>query len=92
MACERCGNACLYEDHVETMTGCMRLTKDCADTCRLAVALMSRGSALVGDVALLCATACERCAVECSRHKEAHCRACAEACRRCAELCRVLAA
>lgn len=92
VACERCMEGCLGEDHVQTMTECIRLDRDCADVCRLAAATVSRESRFRLDVCALCATTCAACATECARHKAAHCRQCAEACRSCADACRRMAA
>jgi hypothetical protein len=91
-ACERCVSECLEEDHVQTMTKCIRLARDCADVCRLAIGLMGRDSAYAKQICALCSDVSEACSVECARHKEEQCRQCAEACRRCAEVCRKVAA
>ena len=70
------------------MARCIQLDMDCAQICRLAAALMSRGSQFAEDLCRVCAEVCEACADECSQHEHDHCQRCAEACRRCAEECR----
>ena len=44
-ACEHCAASCLREPDINMMVRCIELDRDCADMCRLAVQLMSRGSA-----------------------------------------------
>ncbi len=90
-ACEHCATECLGEANVTMMADCIRLDRDCADFCRLAVALMQRQSQFAKQLCGLCATVCEACGSECGKHQAAHCKACAAACRRCAELCRAMA-
>lgn len=71
------------------MVRCIELDRDCADFCRFAAQLMSRGSESAGDICALCAEVCQACGEECAKHDSMeHCRECAEACRRCAEECR----
>lgn len=92
-ACDFCVSACLTDRNVAEMAACIKLSLDCAELCRLGSALMSRGSQFAGEVANLCAVACDACAADCEKHKDmAHCAACAEACRRCAAACRKMAA
>jgi hypothetical protein len=74
------------------MANCIRLDRDCADACRVAATLMSRGSQFAQQLCALCAAICDACAKECERHEAEHCRRCASACRRCAEECRRMAA
>ncbi|KAB7732519.1 four-helix bundle copper-binding protein [Rudanella paleaurantiibacter] len=91
LACDQCADACLGEEHVHHMVACIRLDRDCAKVCQMAVSFMASNSAHAADVCKLCAHICEACAAECGQHDEDHCRACAEACRRCAEACRQMA-
>ncbi len=86
--CEHCAGACLDESDVKMMAECIRLDKDCAETCWLAAGFMSRGSHFIADICRVCAEVCDACAAECARHKPDHCKRCAEACRKCAEECR----
>jgi hypothetical protein len=91
--CESCATSCLGEAEVKRLSQCIALDRDCADVCRLASALMSRGSPFAKQLCMLCATVCEACAAECEKHSAMdHCRICAEVCRRCAAECRRMAA
>jgi hypothetical protein len=93
VACEMCSDACLDEENIGMMLPCIRLDRDCADACALAVRMMSRGGPLAKDACRACAEACAACAAECERHAASHdhCRICAEACRRCEVECRRMA-
>jgi hypothetical protein len=91
-ACDHCASACLREPDVKAMARCIALDMDCAALCRLAPALMARGSDLARSLCAVCAQACRDCAAECSKHSMDHCQACAEACRRCADECIKMAA
>ncbi|MGH8131595.1 MAG: four-helix bundle copper-binding protein [Steroidobacteraceae bacterium] len=91
VACDHCATACLGEENVKALARCIALDIDCAEVCRTAAALMSRGSEFSAEFCELCAKVCDACAEECERHDMDHCRACAEACRRCAEECRRMA-
>lgn len=87
-ACEHCADACLSEDNVAEMAECIRLDRDCADICDMAIKYISRDSRRASSVLDLCADICETCARECEKHDHGHCKDCAEACRECAEACR----
>ena len=91
---ELCSDACLDEQNVEQMARCLRLDRDCAEACQMAVRVMVRGGENVAEVCRMCAVICDRCAEECEKHAahHEHCRICAEICRRCAEECRRMAA
>ena len=91
-ACDNCAASCLAEPDVTAMAKCIALDMDCAQACRLAAALMSRGSRYAPAVCKLCADICEACGEECGTHEMDHCQACSEACRRCAQACRAMAA
>lgn len=92
--CEMCSDACLGEPDVKMMVLCIRLDRDCADTCDAALRAMSRGGPLAAELCRACAAACDACAAECEKHAKMgdHCGVCAEACRRCAKECRRMAA
>ena len=94
VACEMCSDACLDEQNVEQLARCIRLDRDCAEACQMAVRVMVRGGDNVAEVCRMCAAICDRCAEECEKHAahHEHCRICAEICRRCAEECRRMAA
>lgn len=92
LECEHCATACLNEQDVKVLARCIALDLECAEICRTATILMSRGSERAAEFCLLCADVCEECAQECERHQHMeHCRRCAEACRRCAAECRRMA-
>ena len=90
LACEACATACLQEEQVQTMVGCIRMDRECATVCRDLVELMIRGDEAATAARATCALVCDRCAAECAQHEAEHCQRCAEACRRCAEVCRSL--
>ena len=87
-ACHHRSAACLAEDPVKPMTGCIALDMDCAAICELAAAAMARDSENVGLLCRTCADICESCGDECAKHGMDHCQACAQACRLCAIECR----
>ena len=87
-ACEHCATACLHEDNVKMMAGCIALDRDCADVCALTARLLARGSEHGQHLLRECAEICTLCADECGQHQHDHCQACAAACRACAEACR----
>jgi hypothetical protein len=91
-ACDNCAAACLAERDVKAMAKCIALDLDCAQACRLASALMGRGSRFSSAACKLCGEICEACAEECGTHEMDHCQACADACRRCAQACLAMAA
>lgn len=91
IACNHCASACLAEFDVKMLARCIALDIDCAETCRAATGLMSRGSELSAELCEFCARVCDACAEECEKHDMDHCRDCAQACRRCAEECRRMA-
>jgi hypothetical protein len=94
--CAACADACLAEDMVAELLGCIRRDLDCADICAATARVVARQTA--GDTSMFssllaaCIEACERCADECASHAShhEHCRLCAEACRDCADACRRL--
>lgn len=91
-ACNTCFDACLREEHVGMMADCIRLDRECAEICGLAVQAMTRGSSFMKEICKLCASICEACGDECAKHRHEHCQACAEACHACAKACTALAA
>lgn len=90
-SCDHCASACLSEKNVGMLARCIALDIDCAEACRTAAALMSRGSERAAEMCDLCARVCDACAEECEKHEMDHCRECARACRLCAEECRMMA-
>ncbi len=86
-ACQRCSDACLDEDNVSEMAGCIRSDRDCAEICQVALNFLSRNSDNTDQILSLCKEMCEACADDCEQHEAEHCKKCAEACRECAEAC-----
>ncbi|OCA85093.1 four-helix bundle copper-binding protein [Pseudobacillus wudalianchiensis] len=91
-ACNHCYDSCLKEEDVSMMAGCIRLDRECADICALAIKSMQSNSPFAKQICQLCADICEACGNECKKHEHDHCQKCAEACFRCAEECHKLAA
>lgn len=87
-ACEWCADACAGD---EEMAQCLRLCRDVADLTTLHARLMLRDSSYSGELAALCATACDACAKECANHEQDHCQLCASVLPACAETCRAMA-
>ena len=85
--CQRCVTACLDEEDVNAMAGCIRQDLECAALCSLSAQLMGMGSAFARELCSMCAKACEDCATICGQHEAQHCKDCAEACRICAAEC-----
>lgn len=90
-ACDFCAASCLHEEDVKMMSRCIALDIDCAQLCRVAAAIMARGSEAAAAICAVCADLCEMCAGECGSHQMDHCQHCAAACRRCAAECRAMA-
>lgn len=93
-ACNHCLTSCLQEQDVQSMTGCIKLDRDCADICQLVSSFLARGSEHGKHLLKECIEICEKCAAECEKHAHHHdhCKQCAEACRKCVEACKAIAA
>ncbi len=89
--CKYCFNACLEEDDVQMMTGCIKLDVECAEICGMALSALAYEGEFIAEILKVCADACERCAGECGKHRYIHCIECAKACRECAGECRTYA-
>ncbi|MCW9706226.1 four-helix bundle copper-binding protein [Aliifodinibius sp. 1BSP15-2V2] len=87
-ACEHCADACLSEDNIDAMVECIRIDRDCAEVCALAIKFVSRDSDYASAILDRCADLCSACAEECGKHDHDHCQECAKACRECADACR----
>lgn len=98
--CTECHRVC-----IETKIHCLaqggshaerdhiRLLWDCADACRFAADLMSRGSPFHELACGLCEQTCSECAESCEAYPEdAQMARCAEICRRCAASCEAMSA
>ncbi|AXI00092.1 four-helix bundle copper-binding protein [Sporosarcina sp. PTS2304] len=90
-ACNHCFDACLKEKDVRMMAGCIRLDRECAESCSYTIQVIARRSPFTSQNLRLSAEICEACAEECGKHDHPHCQKCAEACRKCAEACRRVA-
>ena len=96
--CTVCADACLGEEMVADLVGCIRLNSDCADICAATSTVLAQQTqpdlAVVRAVLEACRTACAACAAECGSHADMHdhCRVCAESCRRCEQACTELLA
>jgi hypothetical protein len=89
--CSHCAMACLDEEDVKMLAQCIRLDLDCAEVCRTAASLLSRGSEHGEHLLKECVEICNACAEECEKHSHMeHCRRCAEECRLCADECSVI--
>ncbi len=86
--CEYCAHACLNEEDVASLTGCIKITRDCADICTLTLKYLARESKFTDSLVELCANVCAACASECEKHDHEHCKDCAEVCSECKEKCR----
>lgn len=86
--CEWCADESLGDSEMEE---CARLCRDVADLTALHARFMARDSQYSGDLARVCADACETCADECEQHDAQHCQVCADVLRECAESCRSMA-
>ena len=86
-ACNVCFDACLEEDHMKMMADCIRLDRECADICALAVKSMQSNSPFANEICNLCAVICKACGEECQKHDHDHCQKCAGACFKCADAC-----
>jgi hypothetical protein len=90
--CDQCLDACLSESDVKALAACIRLDRDCAKICYMAVSFIASNSSHAADICKVCAHICEACAAECEKHSHlTHCKKCADACRTCAEECRKMA-
>ena len=90
--CDHCASHCLDEKDIKALARCIALDLDCAQMCRTAASMMSRGSELYADICQACAEVCDACGDECDKFQALeHCRTCAAACRKCADECRRMA-
>ena len=86
--CSRCEYDCLNEDNASLLVKCLKLTRDCADFCFLAVRAMASNSEFVKEICSLCAEICISCANECEKQSHIYnCLECEAKCRMCAIEC-----
>lgn len=87
--CEQTIAFCLQQGGPHADPAHIRLLRDCAETCLMSAAMMSRGSIFHKQHCALCADVCRACAKSCDQvGKEAQMQSCADACRRCEQSCR----
>ena len=86
-ACQYCSDQCLDEEDIKMMVPCIRLDRDCADACLVALNFVARGSDSAQEAVQFCLDFCKRCAEECASHEAQHCKECAKACRACEKAC-----
>jgi uncharacterized protein DUF326 len=80
--CLRKGGRYVEAEHV-------KLLVDCAESCRMSAAMMSRESRYHGMHCAMCAEICKACEESCERFgDDAQMKACADACRSCSDACR----
>jgi hypothetical protein len=71
----------------------MKALVDCAESCRMSAAMMSRESNFHARHCALCADICKACEEACEEFPDdAQMKACADACRSCFEACRAMGA
>jgi hypothetical protein len=96
--CTACADACLAEEMVADLRGCIRTDLDCADICATTARVLSRQTSYDAGVTRAqleaCIEACRACRADCEQHAShhEHCRICAEACRDCEQACSALLA
>lgn len=86
-ACHHCATACLEEENVGMMVGCIRSDLDCAAFCQTTLGFVGRSSSQLDAVLRLCIELCRACEQECRQHDHDHCQRCADACRACHRAC-----
>ncbi|GGP08374.1 four-helix bundle copper-binding protein [Oceanobacillus neutriphilus] len=91
IACNHCYDACLKEEDIQMMAGCIRLDRECAEICSFLAQALCRDTPFATELASVCASICEACGNECKQHDHEHCQKCADACFQCAEACKSIA-
>ena len=91
--CIHCETSCLEEMNVEEMVRCIKLDRECAETCLFSAKMLATDPEHSADILNLCAKICDLCGDECEKHAShmEHCKVCAETCRECAKECRSFA-
>lgn len=93
-----CADACLDEEMVEELTGCVRTLINTADVCDVTARVLSRRTGpdrtLTRALLSACLAACRRAREVCEEFLPIHdhCRVCARACRAAERACRTLLA
>jgi hypothetical protein len=91
--CEQTLAHCLRKGGKHAAPELVKVMVDCAESCRMSAAMMSRESAFHARHCGLCADICKACEEACEEFAgDAQMKACADACRSCADACRQMAA
>lgn len=90
--CNYCADACLDEDDVKKMVGCIRIDKVCAEACAALSQILATSYKDVQGLVDYCQKVCAACAEECEKHEAQHCKDCAKACRECEQACEAFSA
>ncbi len=85
--CNYCADACLEEDNVKMMKGCIRLDRVCAEVCSTLNQVLATEYKDVKGLVEYCKKVCQACADECGKHDTQHCKDCAKACKECVAAC-----
>ncbi|WP_167856808.1 four-helix bundle copper-binding protein [Hymenobacter aquaticus] len=88
VACEAQATHGLNHPEAPALSRSVRLSRDCADLCRLSAAFVGRGSEHTAHMLRECAELCRVCADECTQFSDEACRLCTDACRRAEDACR----
>ena len=89
--CEQTLAHCLKKGGKHAAPELMKSLVDCAESCRMSAAMMSRESAFHARHCMLCADICKACEEACEEFPDdAQMKACADACRSCSEACRAM--
>ncbi|WP_242345178.1 four-helix bundle copper-binding protein [Anaeromyxobacter terrae] len=91
--CEQTLAHCLKKGGKHAAADHVKLLMDCAESCRMSAALLSRESVFHLHQCATCAEICKACEESCEEFAgDAQMKACADACRSCAEACSTMAA
>jgi hypothetical protein len=91
--CEQTLAHCLKKGGKHAAPELMKALVDCAESCRMSAAMMSRESSFHARQCALCADICKACEEACEEFPDdAQMKACADACRSCFEACRQMGA
>lgn len=90
-SCDRAADACLKQKP-RSLGAFWRTALDCADLCRFAARMLTRESAIMGQIAQACAGACDVCIQEPAGLEAAEIAECLRLAARCAHECRRVAA
>lgn len=87
--CEQTIQFCLQQGGKHAAPDHIRMLRDCADSCLMSAAMMSRQSSFHSQHCQLCAEICHACAESCDKMgTDPQMKACADACRTCEDSCK----